>query len=200
MGCPTIAMRMLALPGRLAARAVLRPRARRCLSDLSRHGAVFGGGRMDQATRETFDVWHDLVGAVAAGRAADVDASRLRTIIADDCTFRPPTYFKPWEGGDEAAVLLGCAAEVFGDSFAYSRQWLSEDGREWALEFRADIGDSGTSIDGIDLVSLDEDAKITDFTVLARPPNGVTALKDAMMRKVPPRLVAAKARRALGWF
>ena len=127
---------MLALPGRLAARAVLRPRARRCLSDLSRHGAVFGGGRMDQATRETFDLWHDLVGAVAAGRAADVDASRLRTIIADNCTFRPPTYFKPWEGGDEMLVLLGCVGDVFGASFTYGRQWLSDDGHQWALEFK----------------------------------------------------------------
>jgi hypothetical protein len=173
-----------------------RPLTRRCFSNLSRHGTVLGGERITPQNRATFEAWHDLVGAVAAGRAADVE---LRRIVADECVFRPPTYFKPWTGGDETTVLLACAAEVFGDSFRYHRQWLSPDGREWALEFAANVGDSGRGIDGIDLVSLDDAGKIRDFTVLARPPNGVAALKDIMMKKVPPKLLAFKAKRALGF-
>jgi len=88
--------------------------------------------------------------------------------------------------------------KVFGESFAYHRQWLSPDGREWALEFSADLGGSEKKqrLEGIDLVSLDEHGRITDFRVLARPPNAVSALKDEMMRKVPPRIAAMKLKQA----
>ena len=98
-----------------------------------------------------------------------------------------------------ASLLLCSAAEVFGTSFKYGRQWLSDDGREWALEFSATIEGATVGIDGIDLVSLDEQGKMRDFTVLARPPNGVAALKDAMMRKVPLKMASYKARRAMGF-
>ena len=47
-----------------------------------------------------------------------------------------------------------CAIEVFGDSFKYKRQWLSPCGREWALEFETEIGNTGKIMNGIDLVSL----------------------------------------------
>ena len=36
------------------------------------------------------------------------------------------------------------------------------------------------------------------FTVLARPPNAVGLLKDEMMRRVPMRLAAMKAKKAMG--
>ena len=40
------------------------------------------------------------------------------------------------------------------------------------------------------LVKLDEAGRMIEFTVLARPPNGVDALKREMMKRVPPRLAA----------
>ena len=43
----------------------------------------------------------------------------------------------------------------------------------------------------------DENGKIKEFVVLARPPNAVAALKEEMMKKVPPRLMASKAKTAL---
>jgi hypothetical protein len=50
----------------------------------------------------------------------------------------------------------------------------------------------------MDLVSLDEEGLIREFTVLARPLNAVEALKGEMMRKVPVRMAALKAKQALG--
>lgn len=79
------------------------------------------------------------------------------------------------------------------------RQWLSDDGREWALEFEADIGDSGRRLHGMDLISLDGGGLIKEFTVVARPPNAVAALKKEMMAKVPLRLAKLKAKQALGF-
>ena len=116
----------------------------------------------------------------------------LRPHLHDQCVFKPPTYYAPWVGGDETLLLLTCASEVFGASFTYHRQWLSPDGHDWALEFKADIADTGRSIDGVDLVKLDEAGRMIEFTVLARPPNGVDALKREMMKRVPPRLAALK--------
>ena len=107
------------------------------------------------------------------GRAGEDTLALLRPRMAKDCVFKPPTYYKAWTGRDETLMLLEAVSEVFGPSFTYGRQWLSDDGREWALEFSADVADSGKTVHGIDLVSLNEDGLIAEFTVLARPPNAV---------------------------
>ena len=80
----------------------------------------------------------------------------------------------------------------------YGRQWLSDDGREWALEFSADIGATGKTLHGMDLVSLDSEGSIIEFTVLARPTNAIEALKNEMILKVPVRMATLKAKQALG--
>lgn len=70
--------------------------------------------------------------------------------------------------------------------------------RTGALEFSATIGATNKRIHGIDLVSLNAAGQISEFTVLARPPNAVSELKSEMMRKVPIRLAKLKAKQALG--
>ena len=98
-----------------------------------------------------------------------------------------------------SSASVGAVSEVFGSSFTYGRQWLSEDGLEWALEFEADIlGDKKQRVHGIDLVSLCDEGRIKEFTVLARPPKAVEALSSAMMQRVPIRLAKLKAKQALG--
>ena len=147
-----------------------------------------GGPETCEKAMATFEAWH---------RALEtMDGTLLRPHVHDACEFRPPTYFKPWEGGDEFVMLIDTVAKVFGPSFTYTRQFLSDDGRDWALEFHADIAETGKRLEGIDMVRLDEDGKIVDFAVLARPPNAVAALKDEMMRRVPPRLAALKVKQA----
>ncbi|KAL1510617.1 hypothetical protein AB1Y20_006918 [Prymnesium parvum] len=158
---------------------------------------IYGGAAATAPAAAAFVAWHDAISAGTRGDASAIE--RLRPHVHERCIFRPPTYFTPWEGGDELVLLLSCVGEVFGSSFAYGRQWLSEDGRQWALEFRADVAGSGKAIDGIDLVALDADGKIVDFTVLARPPNAVEELKRQMLRRVPVKMAALKAKQALGF-
>ena len=94
---------------------------------------------------------------------------------------------------------MECVSEVFGPSFDYRRQFLSPTGHDWTLEFTASIsGDDKCNIDGVDMVSLDEEGRIQEFKVLARPPNAVSKLKDTMMKKVPPRLAVLKGKQMLG--
>ena len=138
----------------------------------SRAAAAYMAGNHSEAASNTLAVWHSLV---EDGNVTQDKLDRLRKVVDDECVFKPPTYYSAWKGGDETAMLLGCAAEVFGKSFTYGRQWLSEDGREWALEFTADISDTGKSIEGIDLATLNDAGRIVDFT-LARPPSRVAAL------------------------
>ena len=165
-------------------------RAQLTTASLAQLGAL-GGERCTDPAAATFRAWHGAIkGAMRGGDPAPL----LRPHVHDECVFRPPTYYKPWVGGDETLLLLTCVSGVFGTSFTYGRQWLSPDGHDWALEFKADIADTGRSIDGIDLVKLDEAGRMVEFTVLARPPNGVDALKREMMKRVPPRLAALKMR------
>ena len=102
-------------------------------------------------------------------------------------TFPPPRSLTP------ARTLTASATSPH-----HQRQWLSNDGRDWALEFEAQIGESGKTLHGIDLVNLSDDGLIAELSVLARPPNAVEALRQEMMRRVPVRLARLKARQALG--
>ena len=104
---------------------------------------VYGGECMTKESKKTFECWHQAV----SNRDGSILEGRVNPLVV----FRPPPYFKPWKGDE---VLLTCAAEVFGNSFQYKRQWLSPCGREWALEFETEISNTGKIMNGIDLVSL----------------------------------------------
>lgn len=161
---------------------------------------VLGGEQCCPLAFETFKVWHEVV---SIGVTADKPDPKLLEAVTDKfakhvdekIVFSPPTYFKPWVGRDEFITIISCVGEVFGSSFKYGRQFLSPDGRDWALEFTAKIGDSGKTIQAMDVVKLDENGKIVDFYVIARPPNAVAELKKEMMARVPSRMIKMKAKK-----
>ena len=169
------------------------------------NGNILGGTKMCPKARETFDVWHETVSSMAGGghdESKSMNEAKLRERFHNDVKFYPPTYWSEWKGADETLVLLKCVSEVFGDSFKYDRQWLSDDGRDWCLEFEAEIdGDENkkSTVQGVDLVKLDADGKIVEFRVLARPPNAVNMLKKNMMTKVAVPLAKLKAKKAFGF-
>ncbi len=110
--------------------------------------------------------WHQFV--------ADRDITHLDELLADDVTFRPPTYWKTRNGKPVTMLILSSVMEIFED-FEYHRQWI--DDNDWALEFTARIGD--LALKGVDLITL-QDGKITDLEVVIRPPNAVDALRHEM--------------------
>ena len=124
---------------------------------------------------DTLARWHAFV--------ASGDVAILDEILADDVEFRPPTYWKARHGKLEAALILGTVAGVFED-FRYHREWV--DGSDWALEFTARVG--ALSLKGVDLVRLDDEGKIAEFEVVARPPNAVAALRAEMEERLRPLL------------
>jgi len=113
----------------------------------------------------------------AAAEAKDFSA--LDDLFAEDVVFRSPVVFKPYEGRDAVAMLLGAVVQVFED-FRYTDQ--VETGDAAALAFSARVGDR--ELDGIDFLNFDSEGRVNRMAVYVRPMSGVHALADAMKRKL----------------
>ena len=109
----------------------------------------------------------------AAVEARDHDA--MVDALADDVVFHSPITFKPFEGREAVAALLGVVMRTFED-FRYTDE-LDGDGVK-ALVFQARVGDK--QIEGLDLLRFDADGKIADFTVMVRPLSATMALAEAV--------------------
>ena len=108
-----------------------------------------------------------------------VEARNLGDMVAaftEDAVLHSPITFKPFEGREAIAQLLGILLEVF-DEFQYTDDLESEDGTR-GLVFRARVGDRDA--EGIDLVRYADDGRIRDLTVMLRPRSAVEALLAAV--------------------
>jgi hypothetical protein len=117
----------------------------------------------------------DRFRAAAEGK----DFSAVDELFAEDVSFRSPVVFKPYEGREAVATLLGAVIQVFED-FRYTDQ--VETGDVATLAFSARIGDR--ELDGIDLLRFDGAGKVAEMAVYVRPMSGVNALAEAMGRKL----------------
>ena len=111
--------------------------------------------------------------------AEQKDFSAIDELFAEDASFRSPVVFKPYEGREAIAVLLGAVVQVFED-FRYTDQ--VETGDAAALAFSARVGDR--ELDGIDFLQFDSDGRISELAVYIRPMSGVNALAEAMRKKL----------------
>ena len=109
--------------------------------------------------------------------AESKDFSAIDELFAEDVTFRSPVVFKPYEGREAVAGLLGAVVRVFED-FRYTDH--TETGNIATLAFSARVGDK--ELDGIDLLRFDDDGKVKSMAVYVRPMSGVHALADAMKK------------------
>ena len=106
----------------------------------------------------------------------DIDA--VRELLAPEVVFHSPVTFHPFVGREDVMRLLSLVAETFED-FRYTDE-LHCDGAE-ALVFRASVG--GRELEGIDLLRIDAQGLIADFTVLIRPLSGLVPFAQAMGEK-----------------
>jgi hypothetical protein len=113
----------------------------------------------------------------AAVEAADREA--MVATLAPSVLFHSPVAFKPFAGRDAVGKVLEAVFGVF-ENFRYTDE-LESDGLH-ALIFRARVGDK--DIQGIDLLRLDDDGLIAEFTVMVRPASALMALGEAMAPKV----------------
>jgi len=111
--------------------------------------------------------------------AESKDFSAIEELFAEDVVFRSPVVFKPYEGRTAVAMLLGAVVQVFED-FRYTDQ--VETGDAAALAFSARIGDR--DLEGIDFLHFDPDGRVKRMAVYVRPMSGVSALAEAMAKKL----------------
>ena len=113
----------------------------------------------------------------AAVEAQDLDG--MIEALDPDVVFHSPVTFKPFEGREATAQVLRAVFEVFED-FRYTDELEAD--ATLALVFRARVGDR--QVEGVDLLRLNPEGRIEDFTVLVRPLSAVTALGEAMRAKL----------------
>jgi SnoaL-like domain len=111
--------------------------------------------------------------------AESKDFTVIDELFTEDVVFRSPVVFKPYEGREAVAIILGAVVQVFED-FRYTDQL--ETGDAAALAFSARVGDR--ELDGIDFLHFDEDGRVDRMAVYVRPMSGVQALAEAMQRKL----------------
>ncbi|HEY7121929.1 MAG TPA: nuclear transport factor 2 family protein [Solirubrobacterales bacterium] len=107
------------------------------------------------------------------------DFSAIDELFDEDVVFRSPVVFKPYEGREAVAMLLGAVSQVFED-FRYTDQLETDDGA--ALMFSARVGER--ELDGIDYLHFGSGGRIDRMAVYVRPMSGVNALAEAMQRKL----------------
>ncbi len=109
----------------------------------------------------------------AAVEAEDLDA--VVALLAEDVVFRSPAVFKPYEGKEAVARILGAVFAVFED-FRYTDEL--EGPEVDALIFSARVGDR--ELQGLDLIRPAPDGRIAELTVMVRPASGLAALAERM--------------------
>ena len=125
--------------------------------------------------------WHEVV--------AKRDLEGLRGLVAERVTLGAPPYWNKFDDREMVLHLLGLIVHTI-EGFRYHREWVR--GNELALEFRGCV--DGMEIQGIDLITLDEEGRVRDLEVPMRPLNAVTALRD----RIAPRMLEYLRDRAAG--
>ena len=74
------------------------------------------------------------------------------------------------------AYLLSASKMFEGNGFHYVKEVIGE--REAILEFNANI--ESIQVDGVDIITWDEDGKITEFKVMLRPLKAIEKVGEKM--------------------
>jgi SnoaL-like domain len=121
-------------------------------------------------THAVIDRWHEFLDG---GHSPDA----LDELLADDAVFYSPAVFTPQEGKANTARYLNAAAKLFaGTDFHYVGQWLGE--QSAVLEFAATV--DGMYVNGIDMITWNDDGKIVSFKVMIRPFKGLQSVIGKM--------------------
>ena len=116
--------------------------------------------------------WHELV--------QSRDPSRLPGLIAEHAVFRSPAVHTPQEGRALVTAYLAGAIEVLGPTLTYHDEWVRE--YDAVLRFTAEV--DGLEVEGVDLITWDDDGQIVAFTVMLRPFKALQAVMGRMLEQL----------------
>ena len=127
--------------------------------------------------------WHDIM----KNPGSNV-SEKLDELLDDDVIFYSPVVFTPQKGKDITKLYLAAAGGVFSSGkdkqetkpkeskFKYTKEIVQDNYA--CLEFETEI--NGIYVNGIDLITWNEENKITEFKVLVRPLQAVNTLHQMM--------------------
>lgn len=124
---------------------------------------------MSNTIPETIQIWHKSI--------ANQDASILDSLLADDVILYSPVVFTPQKGKAITTLYLTAALHVLaGDKFRYVREVYGEN--DAVLEFETEL--DGLYLNGVDIITWNEDNQITSFKVMIRPLQAVQKIHQLM--------------------
>ena len=99
----------------------------------------------------------------------------LKNILDQNVVFKPPTYWKQWQGRDVVARILTNVGLIF-KNLEYKRVLCNNS--DYFLEFSCKIGQLDAS--GVDMITLNKRGLIENFEVVMRPYKSVGELRKSM--------------------
>jgi hypothetical protein len=124
---------------------------------------------------KTVHIWHQVM--------KNNDVVGLDALLADNAIFHSPVVHTPQVGKAITKLYLSAAFKVFyNDTFKYVRELMSD--KDAILEFEVTI--DGILVNGVDMITCDEEGKIVNFKVMIRPLKAVNLIHQKMgemMRK-----------------
>ncbi|WP_448212509.1 nuclear transport factor 2 family protein [Colwellia sp. MEBiC06753] len=113
--------------------------------------------------------WHKMV--------TNRDASQLSQLIAENAALHSPVVHRPIEGKAMVKLYLTAAFHTFlNKHFQYVREFQANN--SVVLEFTTEI--DGIFINGIDMITWNNEGLITEFKVMIRPLKAVHLINDKM--------------------
>ena len=126
-------------------------------------------------TSRFIERWHECIEAR--------DVAGLTELLADNITFHSPAFFNPYKGRTMVGFLFMQIAETLPD-LRYVNTFTDGSGGV-VMQFEATVSHGGDelTVDGVDVIELDEDGRLADLKVMIRPLNGLTAVAKEMRRR-----------------
>lgn len=118
---------------------------------------------------ESVALWHKVV--------ASRDTALLAELLADDVIFQSPIVHTPQKGKKITLLYLTAAMHVLlSEKFEYVLQ--TDNAEHTILEFEALV--DGVAINGVDMITWNEEGKISQFKVMIRPLKAMNLIHQKM--------------------
>jgi hypothetical protein len=108
------------------------------------------------------------------------DRQRYTALLAEDVRFFSPIEAEPSVGREAASMVLSTVFEEVFEDFHYVNQLDGENFH--LLVFHARVGN--IPLVGVDLLKLNREGQVRDFTVMIRPLEAIQAIGQEMARRM----------------
>ena len=123
------------------------------------------------SVRDNLKAWHHHIETKSESGLSDQ--------LADNAVFHSPVVHTPQAGKPIVMAYLRAADVVLGnDSFRYVREIVDDQANMAMLEFELEL--DGIHVNGVDIISWNEEGKIQDFKVMVRPLKAINKVWEEM--------------------